>query len=68
MVKKLQRQKKKNRNADATKALMTSNTGMTNQEECDRESEIQVVQTLAKAITKAYQISVKIAGYTATLE
>lgn len=53
MVKKLQRQKKKNRNADTTKASMTSNTGMTNKEECGRELEIQPVSTSGEPITEA---------------
>ncbi len=53
IVKKLQRQKKKNLNADATKASMTFNPGMTNQEERDRELEIQPVSTSVEPITEA---------------
>lgn len=53
MVKKLRRQKKKQQNADATKASMTFNPGMTNQEERDRELEIQPVSTSREPITEA---------------
>jgi len=58
-VKKLQRQKKKNQNADAIKTSTTSDTGMTNQEECYRESEIQLVSTSVEQIIEAEIEAVK---------
>lgn len=51
-VKKLQRQKKKQQKADVLKTLMAPDTGITNQEECDRELEIQPVSTSGEPITE----------------
>lgn len=52
-VKKLQRQKKKQQNADVLKTSIAPDTGMTNQEERDRELEIQLVSTSVEPITEA---------------
>lgn len=51
-VKKLQRQKKKQQNADVLKTSIAADTGITNQEECNRELEIQPVSTSVKPITE----------------
>lgn len=52
-LKKLQRQKPKNLDADAIKTSTNSNPGVTNPEECDRESEIQPVSTSVEPIVEA---------------
>jgi putative transposase len=52
MVKKLRRQKKKQHSADVLKTSMAPDTGITNQKECDKESEIQVEEIPVEAITE----------------
>lgn len=51
-VNKLQRQKKKQHSADVLKTSMAPDTGITNQKEWDKETEIQVEEIPVEAITE----------------